>query len=104
MRQCVCLRVLFLINVMSQMMAEIILALRRTIPTVNSDSVVMSKRETTSSSFFLSRCWQCFFHQGARHTSPNPLNLASEVYTHWNILVLKDQIFYHLVLVLCAQV
>ncbi|TMS03783.1 Kremen protein 1, partial [Larimichthys crocea] len=39
-------------------MAEIILAVRRTILTASSDSVVMSKRKTKSSSLFLSRCGQ----------------------------------------------
>lgn len=47
-----CQGVLFLISVMSQAMAEIILALRRMIPTANSDSVLMSKREKK----YLSSC------------------------------------------------
>lgn len=47
-----CQGVLFLISVMSQAMAEIILALRRMIPTANSDSVLMSNREKK----YLSSC------------------------------------------------
>lgn len=79
-----CQGVLFLISVMSQAMAEIILALRRMIPTANSDSVLMSKREKK----YLSSCHVAakkkknggvFVHKGARRTSQFSLILASEV-------------------------
>lgn len=79
-----CQGVLFLISVMSRAMAEIILALRRMIPTANSDSVLMSKREKK----YLSSCHVAakkkknggvFVHRGARRTSQFSLILASEV-------------------------
>lgn len=76
MKLCVCQRVLFLINVMSQAMAEIILALRRMMLTANCDSLVKSKEETKSSFFFLSSCCQNQTKMSAHF--PRPLNLASE--------------------------